>query len=185
MGDTKIKINLREGTFEIEGSESFVEKYGDKILKAVETLPLVYTPVSSLPEDLTSFENQKPKKKNSKSRPKPSLELVPLDLTASQNKPSLMEFFESKKPESNQEIITLFAYYMKKYLSINNMKYGHALFCYNEIKKPKPTNVVQLFRDTSSLKKWVEVGDEQHTVKITIAGENLMEHKLPKGQKTD
>jgi hypothetical protein len=59
------------------------------------------------------------------------------------------------------------------------MKYGHALFCYNEVKKPKPLNIVQLFRDTVSLKKWLEAGNENHTVMLSIAGENLVNHDLP------
>lgn len=179
MSDTKIKINLKEGTFEIEGSESFVEKYWEKLTRTLEKLPITYqiNPSASSQLDFDSSKTTNgTKKKNQKS--KPSFELLPLDLTKKEDRPSLKELFDEKKPSSNQEIITLFSYYLTKFLQIPNMKYGHALFCYNEINRPKPTNIVQLFRDTSHLKKWVESGDEPHTVKLTIAGKNLIEHKL-------
>lgn len=177
MPDAKIKINLKEGTFEIEGSESFIEKYWEKLSRTLETLPVVYQYSSPALLDNDGPKETNHKKKVQKS--KPSFELIPIDLSKKDDYPSLKDFFGIKKPKSNQEIITLFCYYLTKYLQIPNMKYGHALFCYTEINKPKPINIVQLFRDTSHLKKWVEAGDEPHTVKLTIAGENLITHKLP------
>ncbi|HYL65627.1 MAG TPA: hypothetical protein VEU72_00575 [Nitrosopumilaceae archaeon] len=177
MGDTKIKINLRDGTFEIEGSESFVEKYWDKLessLEKISVLPIV--PVTDNPIGISKPDKEtKPKNK----KKQPSLELIPLNLEGGNGTPSLKQFFEEKSPKSHQEIITVFCYYLNKHLSIKNMRYGHALFCYNEVKKPKSNNIVQLFTDTIHLKKWVEVGDEPNTIKITIAGENLVEHNLP------
>lgn len=121
---------------------------------------------------------KKPKKKNTKQRKPPSVQLIPLDLAKGEGKPSLKEFFVEKSPKSNQEIITIFCFYLNQYLGIKNMKYGHALSCYDAVKIPKPRNIIQLFVDTRFHHKWVEVGGEPNTVKLSISGENLVKHEL-------
>jgi len=47
----------------------------------------------------------------------------------------------------------------------------------------KPLNIVQLFKDIKHLKGWVDVGETAKSVKISIAGENLVEHDLPRAKK--
>lgn len=180
MGDCKIKINIKEGTFEIEGSEEFVEKYWTKIQDSVQNLPIMYSPP---PEPSTKTTLEKPKKRNTKQRKQPSVELIPLDFAKGEGKPSLKEFLDEKSPKSNQEMITVFCFYLNEYLEIKNMKYGHALSCYDNVKIPKPRNIIQLFSDTRYHHKWIEVGDETHTVKLSISGENLVKHELSKHQK--
>jgi len=184
MGDAKIKVNLKEGTVELEGSEEFVKNYWEKISTSIKNMPVIYEtellpPIN--PRDTNNNHNKSKKSKKAKqNRKKVDTSLIPLDLKQNNNKPSILKLFEEKKPKSNQEIVTLIAYYLKKYLNIPAMKYGHALFCYNEIRKPKPLNIAQLFRDTVFLKKWLETGEETYTVVLSVAGENLIEHDLPK-----
>ena len=57
---------------------------------------------------------------------------------------------------------------------------GHIVSCYKEVKTRLPLNIVQLFRDVTSFKGWLEPGLETESVKITISGENLIEHDLPR-----
>lgn len=176
MGNAKIKINIKDGTFEIEGSEEFVEKYWTKIENSVQNMPVTYSPIPEPPIKTTI---KKPTKKNAKPKKKPSVELIPLDYSKGEGKPSLKEFFDGKSPKTNQEMITVFCFYLSEYLDIKNMKYGHALSCYDGLKIPKPRNVIQLFADTRHHHKWVEVGDEANTVKLSISGDNLVKHELP------
>ncbi|MCV0392810.1 MAG: hypothetical protein K5790_05880 [Nitrosopumilus sp.] len=177
MGDAKIKVNLKEGTVELEGSEEFVKSYWEKISNSLKNMPVVHS-TEPLPT-IKPKQNSSPKKKSKQKQKKINLSLIPLDLKEKDNRPSFSKFFEEKCPKSNQEIVTVIAYYLKHYLNIPVLKYGHALFCYNEIKKPKPLNIVQLFRDTVFYKKWLTTGKEVGTVELSIAGENLVEHDLP------
>jgi len=181
MGDAKIKVNLKEGTVELEGSEEFVKNYWEKISNSLKSMPVIHSTETLPPIKQNSNRPQKKNSKKSGNSPKKiDLSLIPLDVKAKDNRPALSKFFEEKQPKSNQEIITLIAYYLKTYLNVSVMKYGHALFCYNEIKKPKPLNIVQLFRDTVFYKKWLVTGKEDGTVELSIAGENLVKHDLPK-----
>lgn len=180
MGDAKIKVNLKEGTVELEGSEEFVKSYWEKISNSLKNMPVVHSTESLPPVNSTPNPPKNKKSKKSGQTPKKiDLSLIPLDLKEKDNRPAFSKFFEEKQPKSNQEIVTIIAYYLKTYLDIPVMKYGHALFCYNEAKKPKPRNIVQLFRDTVFYKKWLETGKESGTVELSIAGENLVEHDLP------
>lgn len=115
MGDTRITINLREGTFELEGSESFVEKHWSEF-KSLLNNPL--PPIQSQ-ESPAQFPKAS-KKPSAESKPKKSksFQLIPLDLKGGKGKPSLVEFNKEKSPASAQEYVTLFAYYLKHYLEI-------------------------------------------------------------------
>jgi len=183
MGDTKIKINIKEGTFEIEGSESFVMQYWEKLKTSLESLPPMMPIISKEPHTIVSKIKSKSKKSFKKTQSnikKESMSLIPLDLKGVGNTPSFKQFYQQKSPKSHREIITLMAYYLKKYLKIENMKYGHALFCYGETGKAKPLNISSLFSDVSYHHKWLETGSEPYSAKLTIAGENLIEHDLPR-----
>lgn len=180
MGDTKIKINIKEGTFEIEGSESFVTEYWDKLKTSLESLPPIMPTITT---ELKTLKSKSQTKKSSKRTPsnvkKESMSLIPLDLKGGADVPSFKQFFQEKSPKSHRKIVTLMAYYLKKYLDIENMKYGHALFCYGETGKAKPTAITSLFADVIHHHKWLESGSEPYSAKLTIAGENLIEHDLP------
>jgi len=179
MSNTKVKISFIDGTsIELEGSESFVEKHWSEIKETLE----------STPKPRVGFVRKAPKTKpakktkNTKSK-KVDLKLIPLNLKGGSGKPSLKDFVTQKSPRSQQELVTVQAYYLKKYLNIQSMKPGHALYCYNEIGKKKPLEIIQLYRDITSRKGWLGPGDEPNTAKITIGGENLVEQDLPKKKK--
>ena len=178
MGDAKIKINIKEGTFEIEGSESFVTQYWEKLKTSLENLPPVMPTISNELKT-TKPKPKTPSKKNQSNTKKESMALIPLDLKGGENIPSFKQLYKEKSPTSHREIVTLMAYYLKKYLEIENMKYGHALFCYGETGKAKPLNISSLFADVKYHHKWLDIGSEPYSVTLTIAGENLVEHDLP------
>lgn len=110
-----------------------------------------------------------------------SLAPIPLDLKeGSDGKIALRTYFEQKAPSSNQETVVVFARYLAKYLKIDNVLPGHVMACYNEIGARKPQELIQLFRDIKSIKGWIEYGSEPGSIKLTISGENFVEHDLPR-----
>ena len=175
MGDTRVKITYSNGTtFELEGTESFVEKHLESLKLNPNSLPQEPARSSTKQKQLV-----KSSSKGSKEKKKISFSPIPVNLKGSNNQPTLKKFFEEKKPRENQEIITLFAYYLNKYCNIPNMEFGHAVSCYIEMNLRKPTNIQSLCQNVRNRKAYLEIGTEPYTYKITIQGENLIEHDLP------
>jgi hypothetical protein len=135
---------------------------------------------SGVPTRETKVSQTLPEKKKTKGVAPVSLAPIPLDLKGGNDVPSLRDFYNEKAPANNQEKVTVFAYYIKKYLKISDVLPGHVISCYNEVNEKKPLQIVQLFRDTKHSKGWLETGDTPNTAKISIAGENLVEHDLPR-----
>jgi len=181
LSEAKVKINLNDGTIELEGSESFVEKHWNEIKSLIEKQPQ-----GTLKKANSGKKNIKKRNASGKKEfaPKYDLKLIPLNLKGNNTNPSLTKFFADKSPTSQQQIVTCFAYYLKIYLKIDEMKPGHALFCYNEVNEKKPLEIVQLFRDTASRKGWLQSGVSSGSTTMTIGGENLVKHDLPNKSKS-
>jgi hypothetical protein len=120
--------------------------------------------------------------KKVRERPKTRVQLtpIPLDLKGGNGVPPLRRFHEEKAPANNQETVVTFVYYLKKYLKLDEPTIGHILSCYNEVGTKKPLRMDQLIRDTAHGKGWLEPGKSANSARITIAGENLVEHDLPR-----
>ncbi|MGA3059591.1 MAG: hypothetical protein ABSD92_04390 [Candidatus Bathyarchaeia archaeon] len=177
---TKAKINLKEGTIELEGSEDFVIKQLESFQKQMQEVKI------SKPQEDLKQENSNtktvtplPKKKTVKVFPQ-MVAPIPLDLKAKDGKPSLREFFDEKKPKTQQEEITVFAYYLKHHLNINDMQTGHVISCCTEVKCRKPVNMLSSFKNIQHYKGWVDVGAGGESASITTSGENLVECDLPR-----
>ena len=175
MNDTRIKINFAEGTIELEGSEQFVEKHWEELKS--------YIPKSFSDVPKSHDKNNKSKIKGASKIQKDHKPLsytpIPINLKGAGNTPSLKKFFDEKSPTSNQDIVTVFVYYLNKYCDIKNMEMGHAVSCYNELKLRKPSNIYSVCNNVRTRKGYLDYGDEAHTFKINIQGENLIEHDLP------
>ena len=176
LSNTRIKVNMNEGTVELEGTEFFVEKHWEEI-KSFMNEPTKLKPIA----DRKRGKLSKKKLSSSGKDRKPRLSTpIPINLKGGKNTPSLKKFFETKKPIGNQNIITVFAYYLNKYCNIPHMEIGHAISCYNEIGfLRKPTNIYAVGVNVRTRKGYLDNGDTPHSFKITIQGENLIEHDLP------
>ncbi|QLH11290.1 hypothetical protein [Nitrosarchaeum sp. AC2] len=175
MADTRVKLSFPDGTsIEIEGTEIFVEKHWAELKTHIVSASQNHN-VPNRPNKI------KDTNKNAiKSKKKSAVSPIPINLKGDGKKQSLKEFYKEKNPNTNQEIITVFAYYLNKFCDIPNMEYGHALSCYIEVGIRKPTNFESLYNNIRARTGYIETGETRYSAKISISGENFVEHDLPK-----
>lgn len=179
-GVTKAKINLKEGTIELEGSETFVNKQLEEFMKETKDMkfPTLTQPsVQARPIPSPESGEKQPKKKAGKTIQ--TVQPLPLDLKGN-GFPSLRRLYEEKRPKTAMERITLFAYYLDKFLNIKEMQLGHVVTCCQEVKCKIPANIKQQFYNIQQHHAWVDVGKLGETATITTNGINLVEHDLPR-----
>jgi hypothetical protein len=171
-----VKINLKEGTIELEGSEAFVTNYLEIFRKEMQELRLPTTAKVSEPKK--KVKEEKPRRV---SRKAPTTIIpIPLDLKEKDDKPSLRKFFKEKAPKSYAEKVTVFAYYLKKYLKINRMEAGHVVSCCKEVQSKAPTEISQLFYDVQRHQGWLNISNGRNFAEINLSGENFVEYDLPR-----
>jgi hypothetical protein len=189
---TKAKVNLKERTIELEGSEPFVSKYleifqqqlmtnapapdNDPTINQIDTL--------SQEKNGSSTSEKAPTKKRVIKIPQ-SVAPTPIDLTAKDGNPSLKDFIKEKNPRNDMERIAVFAYFLKYYGKISDMKVGHVVSCFQEINQPVPTNIPQAFKNNQHRKGWLDTGVGAESAQITIKGENFVKFELPKKDVAD
>ncbi|WP_213625718.1 hypothetical protein [Pseudomonas sp. Pc102] len=195
---TKLKIDLKAGQLEAEGSEEFVGKlYADFIatLKPSATpTPVDYlassstTPVSdaeiSSPATHTRQKSKQSSKGNSqprsKSKSKRDPELIKnLDLFGGESNVSLKDFCSKYEHKTNFERNLIFSYYLKNILNLETITTDHIFTCYRHIGHKLPKALEQSLRDTASDKGWIDA-DNLEDITVSIAGINHIEHDLPK-----
>jgi hypothetical protein len=117
------------------------------------------------------------RRRNGKKQLSPSL-VKDLDLRPD-GKPSLREFYADKKPSTNQQICTVFVYYLSKILNVPRVTVRHVFTCYKDIAGLKvPEALIQVLRDTASLKGWLDTSDTE-SIEVTTSGENFVNFDLP------
>lgn len=93
-------------------------------------------------------------------------------------KESLRDFLAQKSPKDNQEILAVIVYYLQKVLTTNSISQDHIYTAFKEISKKVPTNIYMALIMTHKRKGWVETKN-MSDLKMTIPGENFVEHDLP------
>tara|TARA_B100001971_G_C18078780_1_gene477117 strand:+ start:356 stop:901 length:546 start_codon:yes stop_codon:yes gene_type:complete len=172
---TKAKINMNEGIIEVEGSEEFIIKLLDKYGKNFIKEPVIAKPSKKKHEP----EPSKPIKKETVIKNQIDQKPIPINLKGDENIPSLTGLYAEKSPQTHQEAVTFFTYYVTKYLGIQNVQAGHIVSCYTEVNAKKPIRIDRLFQEIKIFTGWLEIGNLPQTAKITISGENFVENDLP------
>lgn len=177
-GVTKAKINLKEGTIELEGSEAFVTKYIEEFKEKLENLKSPDTSATTTQSIDTGKVGVKRRKKGSGTIQ--NIAPIPLDLMGKNGKPSLKDFYKEKKPKTFMEKVAFFTYYLDKYMDIKEVQTGHIVSCCREVGTRIPINIPQTFYNIQQFHGWVKVDKGGEVASITTSGINLVEHDLPR-----
>ena len=174
---TKAKLNLKEGTIELEGSEAFVTKYLEIFRKEMEEVKFPTTVTEKVSR---KAKVKKPREIGRKKKAPVTFAPISLDLKQNENKPALRTFANEKIPTTYTEKLTVFAYYLKHHLNLEKMKAGHVVSCCKEIRSRVPKNITQMFYNIQQHKGWLDVGEKGEYATITTQGENFVEYDLPR-----
>lgn len=185
---TRIRISVGNSFIEIEGTEDYIEKK----LKETESFdPLIRRLGEETPSAPAVVEGVKPKRKQVKVKKKKAISKVPLtynilpnlDLAAKNDIPSLEDFYKEKEPGSAMESNAVFIYYLKKRKNVSKIGVNHIYSCYKAVKAKAPKALYQSLLDTRKEKGWI-ITTNMDDIAIGIAGENFVEHGLPKTKKS-
>lgn len=201
---TKLKIDIYSGTIEVEGEVDFVrsvyDDFKDRLL-AIRTDQPKYADTAA-PDDTGSVATkQKPaasivvrsddvdspvelpvrtaalparKRKNS------TLALMKdLDLSEDGNDLGLADFYAAKAPWTAMESNVVFVYYLQQIMGLTGIGINHIYTCYKFVNVKYPNALKQSLADTSSRKNWLDTSSFED-IKLSAAGENYVEHELPR-----
>lgn len=93
---------------------------------------------------------------------------------------SLKDFYSKYKVSNNFEKNIVILYYLKNILGIENVGIDHIYTCYKHLSIRIPI-LGQSLRDTKSRKGWIDTSNSDD-LKVTVAGENYIEHEIEKAQ---
>lgn len=176
----KVKIDLRNGFIELEGSEEFVQRNLDFFKKEMDGM----IQKDDFKKEIIDPKRPIHKKKFQKKKKSFSLSPLRFGVEETSERPSLKGFFEEKgDPKSNPDIISIIAYYIEKYSDLEEFEEGHAFYAYKHLRKPLPKHFRQAFLDTKNKKLWIENGQSEHTWKISYEGELHVENELKENEK--
>lgn len=94
------------------------------------------------------------------------------------DKVSLREFVKAKAPQDQQSHVAVFVYYLKHMLALEKVGTNHVYTCFKHVEERVPEDLPQTLRNIASKKGWIDSGDKDD-LRITVTGENFVEHDLP------
>jgi hypothetical protein len=191
----KLKIDLTTGILEVEGADDIVREiyqdFKDKIQPgmmmpqpvtvAPSQSPMYQSVSSPQPQPQTvKYSSDQPAAAKSPGKHSFTYNIVKtLDLSIREHDQSLKDFFLEKSPKSALETNAVFVYYLQKLAGVRNITINHIYTCYKDVKVKVPGALRQSVIDTSFKKGWIDTKSLED-ITISIQGENLVEHDLPK-----
>ncbi|WP_439473700.1 hypothetical protein [Algoriphagus formosus] len=91
---------------------------------------------------------------------------------------SLKDFFAEYDAKNNFDYNIIILYYLKNELTDIEVSVNHIYTCYKHLGLKVP-NITQSLRDTKNRKGWIDTSNSDD-LKVTIAGENYIEHEISK-----
>lgn len=201
---TKLKIDVSQGILEVEGSEAFVraiyrdfkvqflgEEAGEeeelptkrrRRSRRVKTVAKPSSAPQPAPEVVEKAETE-PTPEPEKPSPAPTYDyLKDLELAATAEHPSLVEFMDSKFPITNEERNLVFIYYLQHLLKQKPITVDHIYTCYRKAKIRAPLDLQHSLEVTAKHRKWIRM-TKNGNMTTTPAGKEYLEKQLPKKMK--
>lgn len=178
---TKAKINIVEGTIELEGSEAFVEKHLEEF-KASLSRKEVSQPNKVIKEEKAKITRPVKQPKNNGKVKTKKVDPESFEIKSNGTTPSLADFFEEKKPsETVAHRIAVIGYYVTKKLGKDSFSEGNIEFAYIALPLSKrPVHLRQACIDAKNRNHFLEeVEDQSGNWRLSRIGEIFVEEKLP------
>lgn len=190
--NTKLAINLSEGTVEVEGDEAFVrfiyQDFKETLAKHAVVRPVSPSPLEHAPAPQRLLTNDK---KGKKDRAKPSARkvasgdgektrtvLAKPNFNSKLNVTGLADFYDEWKPENNSEKILVFAVFLRDRLKIAPCNASDIYTCFFAMKAK--TKIPEAFQQAFSTAKhrthFIEF-DTTDSIEVTIPGDNWFTEK--------
>lgn len=184
MVETKIKIDLGQGTIEAEGSEEFVRSIYDDFKEKIHTDASTQINTGKRTRHVgkkkKKTESKIKKRKSGASKQVPQL-VKTLDLSGKGKKSNLKEFYAKYNAKSFFEKNLVFCYYLQEVLKDTSITLDHVFTCYRYIGIKTPKALHQSLLDTAFHKGWLDTSSLED-IKVPIAGINHLEHDLPRAE---
>ncbi len=185
---TKLKIDLTQGILEVEGSETFVRNiYRDFKIQFLGEEAVEEEKPTRRRRSRKSTRSKSTKSSPAKAEPAPKpppYNLVPdLNLGATKDHPSLVEFMDSKLPITYVERNLVFLYYLQYLLKQKPVTMDHVYTCYREAKIRAPLDLDSSLKMTAKDKGWITIAEDGH-MSVTPSGKRYVEEQLPQKVKT-
>lgn len=174
---TKAKLNLKEQSIELEGSEEFVKKYLEEFKSKLNEQKQI---INNSPKEMQKQKSNIPSfQRANQNKKSVDIKEEPFDLNVKQDKIALKDYMSQKKPENNFEKTAVIGDYIITYISKNEFTEGQIMYAYKILGLPRSTAFHQMFLDIKK-KNWIIEGSAPSKWKLTIAGEDFVKINLPK-----
>jgi len=190
MSDTKAKINLLEGTVELEGSEEFVRSYLDEFKKLFNPSQVLQGHHEGAKETVPPHKKSVPKKKavtkRSASKKTPQkISIERFDIHGNDDCLSLSDFIEEKKPgTANGNIIAVVGYYLTEIIGNDAFSEGQIEYAYKMLKIKRPAHLHQIMINEKNKRDLFEPDSEDNMLwHLTRSGEIFVSDTLPEKSK--
>lgn len=183
--DAKLKIDLRQGTIEVEGTQEFVSQiYADFKERLATTAPDVKLDDPQPTSNRSGEVKDQTERKRVSTPPKPRTGGLPtlvkdLNLAARGTEPSLKDFCGRYAASSAKDWNLLFVYFLSKFGRATAVSQDHIYTCYKTVGIKPPAAFSQSMFDTANKKGWIDT-KSLADIKLTIVGENYVDHDFPK-----
>lgn len=187
--NSKLLINLHNGTLEVEGSEDLIKEiYSDfkHLLADADSSKKQDESGDKKPVDQIIKKQTANKKKSSSTKshssPKPKSSGDPKMLTTLNLRPkgkmALKDYAAKYSIKTTEELSLLIVYYLIEELK-EKVSIDHIYTCYKELGKKIPQHLRQTLINQKNNKNYIDINDWDD-IKFTIPGMNHMEHDIAK-----
>lgn len=183
----RLKIRLGNQEFEYEGpSEGFKDVYQDFLSKLdrKSSIDIPQPTQAELPidqedtvGDSTPAKRTTKNGRGKKSYPNPEMDRT-VNLHGNEDVPNLRTFFTEKNPSGKIEANAVFGFYLSVYVGRQVFTEGQIRACYVHVGIPLPAYIRQSLIDAKNKEGYVE--PIEGGWKLTVRGENLVRHDLPR-----